>query len=78
MSSEFFKLNFAEVVFHKEDALSQLGSTKKALTKQKADLEKKNLDVMHASTNKHQPIMEISEYIDLILFLPSFVLMKMN
>ena len=39
----FFKLDFAKMVFAKEEALSQLVSAKQVLTELKAEVEKTNL-----------------------------------
>jgi hypothetical protein len=46
----FFKLDFAKMVFAKEEALSQLVSAKQVLTELKAEVEKTNL-ADHASVD---------------------------
>ena len=47
-----FELDFAKMVFEKEEALSQLGNAKQALTVLKAELEKTNL-ADHARIHHH-------------------------
>ncbi|KAI4969448.1 hypothetical protein ZWY2020_000362 [Hordeum vulgare] len=49
----FFKLDFAKMVAHKEEAISQLGSARLAISDLKEELEKKKLED-HSSTNLHQ------------------------
>ena len=44
MSSDFFKSDFAKMVFAKEEALSQLTSAKRVLTELKAEVDKASLD----------------------------------
>uniref|UniRef100_A0A8I6Z4P7 Uncharacterized protein n=1 Tax=Hordeum vulgare subsp. vulgare TaxID=112509 RepID=A0A8I6Z4P7_HORVV len=49
----FFKLDFAKMVAHKEEAISQLGSARLAITDLKEELEKKKL-ANHSSINLRQ------------------------
>ncbi|KAE8793688.1 cbl-interacting protein kinase 13 [Hordeum vulgare] len=49
----FFKLDFAKMVADKEEAISQLGSARLAISDLKEELEKKKL-ADHSSTNLHQ------------------------
>uniref|UniRef100_A0A8I6WKR4 Uncharacterized protein n=1 Tax=Hordeum vulgare subsp. vulgare TaxID=112509 RepID=A0A8I6WKR4_HORVV len=49
----FFKLDFAKMVAHKEETISQLGSARLAISDLKEEIEKKKL-TRHSSTNLHQ------------------------
>ena len=52
----FFKLDFAKMVFAKEEAVSQLVSAKQVLTELKAEMEKNNL-ADHASVDREMNIL---------------------
>ncbi|KAE8777084.1 putative CBL-interacting protein kinase 13 [Hordeum vulgare] len=56
----FSKLDFAKMMAVKEEAISQLGSTRLAMSDLKEELEKKKL-AGHSSTNLHQVLMAKAE-----------------